>query len=41
MRRLRRKLSESADNPMYIFSEPTADYRLGKPETMEREQGMQ
>ena len=41
VRRLRRKLSESADNPMYIFSEPTAGYRLGKPETMEREQGMQ
>ena len=41
VRPLRRKLSESADNPKYISSEPTVGYRLGEPETMEREQEMQ
>ena len=30
VRRLRRKLGESAGNPRYIFSEPRAGYRLGK-----------
>ena len=33
VRRLRRKLGESADNPQYIFPEPRVSYRMGKPET--------
>ena len=31
VRRLRRKLGESAENPRYIFSEPRAGYWLGEP----------
>ena len=31
VRRLRRKLGESADNTRYIFSEPRAGYWLGEP----------
>lgn len=34
-------MSESPYIPMYIFSKPTSGCRLGKTETMEREQGMQ
>ena len=29
VRRLRRKLGESADNPVYLFNEPRVGYRLG------------
>ena len=36
VRRLRRKLGESAGNPRYIFSEPRVGYRLGELETMEQ-----
>ena len=32
VKRLRRKLGESADNPKYIFSEPRVGYRLGEAE---------
>ena len=31
VRRLRRKLGESAENPRYIFSEPRSGYWLGEP----------
>ena len=41
VRRLRRKLGESADNPKYIFSEPRAGYWLGEQEMMAEEQGTQ
>ena len=33
VRRLCRKLGESADSPRYIFPEPRIGYRMGKPET--------
>ena len=35
MRRLRRKLGESASNPTYFFSEPRVGYRMAKGEEEE------
>ncbi|MDE2987101.1 MAG: winged helix-turn-helix domain-containing protein [Chloroflexota bacterium] len=37
VRRLRRKLGDSADEPRYIFNEPRIGYRLGAGETREDE----
>ena len=33
VKRLRRKLGEDANNPSYIFAEPSVGYRMGKGET--------
>ncbi|MCY4664811.1 MAG: response regulator transcription factor, partial [Acidimicrobiaceae bacterium] len=35
IRRLRRKLGETADNPTYIFNEPRVGYRLGDAEAQD------
>ena len=35
MKRLRRKLGETAENPTYIFNEPRVGYRLGEAEEQE------
>ena len=35
--RLRRKLGEAADNPIYIFAEPRVGYRMGEEEMQEPE----
>ena len=36
--KLRRKLGDDADNPIYIFTEPRVGYRMPKGETQEREE---
>ena len=38
VRKLRRKLGDDADNPIYIFTEPRVGYRMPKGETQEREE---
>ena len=38
IKRLRRKLREDARSPRYIFAENRVGYRMGKPETPEREE---
>ena len=38
VRRLRRKLGDAADNPGYIFAEPTVGYRMEKGEGQEPEE---
>ena len=37
--KLRRKLGDDADNPIYIFTEPRVGYRMPKGETREQETG--
>ena len=37
VRKLRRKLGDDADNPIYIFTEPRVGYRMPKGETKEQE----
>ena len=34
MRRLRSKLGDEADNPIYIFNEPRVGYRMEKSQTL-------
>ena len=41
VRRLRRKLGDAADNPGYIFAEPSVGYRMEKGETREREESQE